>query len=63
MLAFEVKELKTGRAILSFDLTDFEDSITCKLIRDLKEIEKLIENLPKESFLKVRGAVQLDKFS
>ncbi|MFZ5943665.1 MAG: PolC-type DNA polymerase III [Bacillota bacterium] len=59
----EVKELKTGRGILIFNLTDLKDSINCKLIKELKEIEEVTQKIRESKQLKIRGTVQIDKFS
>ena len=41
----EIKQLKTGRAILLFNLTDLTDSITCKIIKEQNEIEEIATKL------------------
>ncbi|MFZ7104637.1 MAG: PolC-type DNA polymerase III [Peptococcaceae bacterium] len=61
--AIDLRELKTGRAILSFSLTDLTDSITCKIIKERKELENLVAELEKATDVKVRGTAQIDKFT
>jgi len=61
--SLDVKKLKTGRAILSFAITDLIDSITCKIIRDGKEIEELAKRLAECKQLKIRGTAKIDKYS
>lgn len=61
--SIDIKELKTGRGILSFNITDLSDSITCKMIRDLKEIKEIAPQINDSKKLKIRGTVQIDKFT
>jgi len=61
--AVDIRQLKTGRAILSFNLTDLTDSITCKIIKELKDIEDIAAKIGNNSRIKVKGTVQIDKFS
>ena len=59
----EIRELKTGRAILSFGLFDLTDSITCKLIGDGEEIKNIDNQIANAMYIKVKGTAQIDKFS
>jgi len=61
--SLEVRQLKTGRAILIFNLTDLTDSITCKMIKELKEIEEIAQRIENCQRIKVKGTAQFDKFS
>ncbi|WP_242941975.1 PolC-type DNA polymerase III [Desulfonispora thiosulfatigenes] len=61
--AIEVKELKTGRAILSFSVTDLSDSLTCKVIQDGKLIAEIQEKLANSKKVKVKGTAQIDRYS
>ncbi len=59
----ELRELKSGRFLLMFNMTDFTDSIQVKVfIRDNKDLDslKLVKN---DLWLKVKGQVQFDTFS
>lgn len=55
-----LKELKSGRRLLTFDLTDETDSISAKAF--LEESNKLTE-LQEDTWVVARGAVQEDKYS
>ncbi|SDG99069.1 DNA polymerase-3 subunit alpha [Alteribacillus persepolensis] len=58
----ETKELRSGRTLLTFKITDYTDSILVKMFsRDKEDIPKL-EALKKGMWLKVRGGVQNDTF-
>ncbi|NLT96437.1 MAG: PHP domain-containing protein, partial [Clostridia bacterium] len=59
----EIKQLKTGRAILVFNLTDLTDSITCKIIKEQNEIEEIAEKISSCPGLMVKGTAQIDRFS
>ncbi|KJS23452.1 MAG: DNA polymerase III subunit alpha [Clostridiaceae bacterium BRH_c20a] len=61
--SLDIRQLKTGRAILSFCVTDLTDSVTCKIIRELKEIEDIMAKITNSPRIKVKGTVQIDKFS
>ena len=59
----EIKQLKTGRAILLFNLTDLTDSITCKIIKEQNEIEEIATKITSVPGIKVKGTAQIDRFS
>src|SRR5690606_6104238 len=61
----EVRTLKSGRQLLTFGLTDFSDSISCKFFTSPKEKEQIeiVNRIHNGDWLKVRGAVQYDTFS
>lgn len=63
IINLEVRQLKSGRNLLTFDITDLTDSITVKVFEDEKEEGKVSAALKKEMWVKVRGPVQQDKFS
>lgn len=63
VFGIETRELKTGRAILSFSLTDLTDSITCKIIQEGKIIREITERLKNSKQVKVKGTARIDKFS
>jgi DNA polymerase-3 subunit alpha (Gram-positive type) len=59
----EMRELKSGRHLLTFHLTDYTDSLTVKMFSRDKEDVKLFEAVKDGMWLKVRGSVQHDTFS
>jgi len=58
----EIRELKSGRMLLMFSITDFTDSIQVKLfLKDGKEKEQV--TLKPGQWVKVKGQVQFDTFA
>ncbi len=59
----EMTVLKSGRSILSFSVTDFTDSLEVKLF--LEEDDPILgyNLLEKNNWVKIRGAVKIDKYS
>ncbi len=57
------REIKGGRLIVSFDITDFTDSTTVKFFMSQKEFEGISQNFKDGKYIKVRGDVQYDKYS
>ncbi|MCR6107031.1 PolC-type DNA polymerase III [Salipaludibacillus agaradhaerens] len=58
----ETKELKSGRTLLTFKVTDYTDSIIVKMFSNSKEDVPIFESVSKGMWLKVRGSVQMDTF-
>lgn len=63
VFAIDIKELRSGRKIVSFDMTDLTNSITVKFFEDEKDNITESGVLKKGVWLKVRGPVQYDRFS
>ncbi|MBQ7025578.1 MAG: PHP domain-containing protein, partial [Peptococcaceae bacterium] len=59
----DVKELKNGKHLLTFKLTDENDSIMCKVIKPADEIKELKGKLKSVKALKVKGSIQYDRFA
>lgn len=59
----ELRELKSGRHLLTFHLTDYTDSLTVKIFSRDKEDAKVLEAISDGMWLKVRGSVQHDTFA
>ncbi|UFJ42163.1 PolC-type DNA polymerase III [Brevibacillus humidisoli] len=58
----ELRELKSGRHLLTFNVTDYTDSIAVKIFSRDKEDVKLLAALKDGMWLKVRGNVQHDTY-
>ncbi|WP_096435372.1 PolC-type DNA polymerase III [Alteribacter populi] len=58
----ETKELRSGRTLLTFKVTDYTDSILVKMFSKDKEDVPVLESIKKGMWLKVRGGVQYDTF-
>lgn len=59
----DVRELRTGRRLITFNVTDLTDSISVKVFLEEKDTSGLQDKLQKNMWVKVRGPVQHDKFS
>ena len=62
ILANDRRDIKNGKTIVKFSLTDFTDSICCKLFVPTDKADELLKDLGKGSFVKVRGAAVMDTF-
>ena len=59
----ESRELKTGKILLTFKITDYTDSISCKMFsRDKTDVE-IFSNIKKGMWVKVRGKVEEDSYA
>jgi DNA polymerase III subunit alpha, Gram-positive type len=58
----ELKELRSGRHLLTFNITDYTDSLTVKIFSRDKEDVKMLEAVKDGLWVKVRGSVQHDTF-
>ncbi|NLL69611.1 MAG: PolC-type DNA polymerase III [Epulopiscium sp.] len=64
VIGVEAREIKGGRYILAFDMTDEQDAVTvkCFLKKEKYELE-IAPKIKKNIFLRVKGEVQYDRFS
>ena len=58
----ETKELRSGRTLLTFKITDYTSSIMVKMFSRDKEDATLYQHVKKGMWVKVRGSVQNDTF-
>ncbi|WP_396126275.1 PolC-type DNA polymerase III [Anaerobacillus sp. CMMVII] len=58
----ETRELRSGRTLLTFKITDYTDSILVKIFSNDKEDVPMLQAIKKGMWLKVRGGVQHDTF-
>ncbi|MBB5172039.1 PolC-type DNA polymerase III [Texcoconibacillus texcoconensis] len=58
----ETRELRSGRTLLTFKITDYTDSMMVKMFSNDKEDVPYLEAIKKGMWLKVRGSVQHDTF-
>src|SRR5690606_24975326 len=56
------RELRSGRTLLTFKLTDYTDSILIKMFSRDKEDAELLNRVKKGMWVRVRGSVQNDTF-
>ncbi|MDQ0245719.1 DNA polymerase-3 subunit alpha (Gram-positive type) [Bacillus fengqiuensis] len=62
VFASETRELRSGRTLLTFKITDYTNSIMVKMFSRDKEDIPLLNAVKKGMWLKVRGSVQNDTF-
>lgn len=58
----EVKELRSGRSLLTVKVTDYSDSILVKMFSRDKEDAEVMRQLKKGTWIKARGSIQNDTF-
>ncbi|WP_281862824.1 PolC-type DNA polymerase III [Planomicrobium okeanokoites] len=58
----EVRELRSGRSLLTVKITDYTDSLLVKMFSRDKEDAELMKNIKKGMWLKARGSIQMDTF-
>ncbi|TDQ39682.1 PolC-type DNA polymerase III [Aureibacillus halotolerans] len=58
----ETKELRSGRTLLTFKITDYTDSILVKMFSRDKEDVPQLQHVKKGMWVKVRGGVQDDTY-
>lgn len=58
----ETRELRSGRTLLTFKITDYTDSILVKIFSNDKEDVPLLQAVKKGIWVKVRGGIQHDTF-
>lgn len=59
----ETRELRSGRTLLMFNLTDYTDSLQIKLFARDREETAMVQQLKDGMWVKVRGSVQHDTFA
>ncbi|MBQ6856981.1 MAG: PHP domain-containing protein, partial [Lachnospiraceae bacterium] len=62
ILTTETRELKSGRKLTVFDITDFTDSITIKLFLREDQEEDAANAIKKGAFIRLKGITTIDKF-
>ncbi|EUJ33546.1 DNA polymerase III PolC [Listeria floridensis FSL S10-1187] len=62
IFATEIRELRSGRSLLQFKITDYTSSMIIKMFSRDKEDAAMFQNLQKGMWVKVRGSVQNDTF-
>ncbi|WP_046179206.1 PolC-type DNA polymerase III [Domibacillus tundrae] len=58
----ETKELRSGRTLLTFKITDYTDSLMVKMFSRDKEDAAIFNRVKKGMWVRVRGSVQNDTF-
>ena len=63
IMSVEKRELRNGKVILIFDVTDFTDSITVKLFMQPEQYDEVSKEIKEDAFVIVKGVTTIDKFS
>lgn len=64
VLKYEARETKRGgNKILTFDITDYTSSVTCKMFDSNAVIDSIVSKLEEAKTVMVSGTYQLDKYS
>lgn len=58
----DVRELRGGKLIYKFDITDYTDSLTCKLFVEKEEAELVNAELKKGAVVRIRGNYKYDDY-
>ncbi|RKD24266.1 PolC-type DNA polymerase III [Ammoniphilus oxalaticus] len=58
----EIRELRSGRSLLTFKMTDYTDSITVKIFSRDKEDLSMMQAVKEGMWVKVRGRIQYDQY-
>jgi len=62
VLKLDTREIRNEKTILTFDVTDFTDTITIKLFTKNEFVKELTGSLKAGTFVKIKGVATLDKF-
>ncbi len=59
---FERRDIRNGKSLVTFGITDLRDSINVKIFVEQKEAPSLENNIINGIFLKIKGSVVFDDF-
>lgn len=62
VITVEARELRNEKTLLIFGLTDFTDTITCKIFLKNEQVPDVTSKIKKGSFLKLKGMALLDRY-
>ena len=62
ILTCESRELRSGKFILTFDITDFTDTITAKMFIRPEIFNEVKDMIKTGMFIKIKGVTTIDKF-
>ena len=62
VITVEARELRNEKTLLIFGITDFTDTITCKIFLKNEQAPDVTGKIKKGSFLKLRGMALLDRY-
>ncbi len=62
LVNLETRDIKNEKTIVSFNVTDFTDTITVKLFVKTEQVGELTGGLKPGAFIKLKGIAMMDKF-
>lgn len=62
VISTEARELRNEKTLLIFGITDFTDTITCKIFLKNEQVPDITGKIKKGSFLKLKGMALLDRY-
>ena len=62
VLDVEAREIRGGKTILIFPITDFTDTIMVKMFLLNEQVPSVTEHVKKKAFLKLRGVTTIDRY-
>jgi len=62
VISTEARELRNEKTLLIFAITDFTDTITCKIFLKNEQVPDTAGKIKKGSFLKLKGMALLDRY-
>jgi len=63
VLKTDQRQIKQGRTLFTFDITDFTSSLTCKVFVKDEELKILAEKVAKDRYVCLSGDVQYDMYA
>ncbi|MBE7030857.1 MAG: PolC-type DNA polymerase III [Ruminococcaceae bacterium] len=63
MFDIDTRELKSGKILLTFCISDQTNSYSCKAFVDKKKFPSVKENIKDGAYIKLRGRIQYDTFA
>ncbi|WP_097005996.1 PolC-type DNA polymerase III [Lacrimispora amygdalina] len=62
IIMVDSRELRSGKTIMIFDVTDFTDTITVKMFAREEQLDDLKKAVVSGSFIRLKGVTTIDKF-
>lgn len=62
ILTVDSRELRSGKTIMIFDVTDFTDTITIKMFAKEEQLDDLKAAVVQGTFIRIKGVTTIDKF-
>lgn len=62
VISTEARELRNEKTLLIFGITDFTDTITCKIFLKNEQVSEITGKIKKGSFLRLKGMALLDRY-